>query len=704
MIILADTGVSGYRYVIDRDEDSYTILEGNMDLFEHTAELMRENGDEKPYYRMVLSCEEPELDLEKMTEIYYDFKDLFFKNYDENEYQLFSVIHWDDEHPHIHVGIIRNSMVNNKKLRLIRFGHDTKRIDSIAEIINYKHGLSSAKENVSLMKTTPEQKKRDWQVKKGAPWSEVEDDNIHYFFRISIKQVSDFADFKKKIEGKYPDVEFYDYERSNGEKTININGRAFTSFLFNEDWFNKNLDELKKNDNLKGSIPRENAAFYKELYEYRTKEHADELNSRGIHKGLLEFKLENGLINLPQGSTRIDERFEVIQRLRKLDLKYKKDRDRFKKDVESFDDILLCKEDFELFLGDINAKLDKFDFDKRRGGGYISIEKDGKKMYIENNKLYDACCLNKDDLDYLSKKDTLDVEFIKEQFAGLSSRKNEDLHTLRTIISSEVLSRMINNKDELISFLGELDLQIINSGTTISRGNYITVAFKGKRVSVYDNHIHDVYNEIQSEDTKIVNKNDILDSVSRDEFFREEKPESITEYKLTKADDIDFIVLNKNYEKFEVNDLLRDRNRPCRIEDDYDAIVLEKSIDDDKSSNIILDMISKRDWEYVRLVGDIHYQESMIENMMYLTKGRDVEWMDKIIIDCDLYDSGVFVKNGTVFDVNQRSLFNGVAGVDSESEAAVKRDISVEEIRAEVDEVFTEVRKDINSRIERLIV
>jgi len=330
LIIDIDRGSKdGYaKYLTDRDPDSYTIIDGNLDLFELSAEYFRKKGNENPYYRVLLSFDEEHLTLSDMTEIYNSFKDKFLKNYDLDEHQIFSVIHWDDEKPHIHMGILTNSMINEKQLRVMRGFADVPRVDSIGEMLNYEFNLKSYRDSISIFKTTPEQKTRNWKAKKGSHWYGVEDDDYQRQIVQLAKGAKTFKDFDKSLKRTFPGSKIRTDANTIGEKVFSISrDRAFTSFLFSEKWFNSNIKMIHEDDliNKTVSIKRDSYEEYQARFERTTQAHKLDLEQRNIHDGLLEYKLKNSFVSLDTSNISIEE----INTLKLLNLGSKRDRAKF---------------------------------------------------------------------------------------------------------------------------------------------------------------------------------------------------------------------------------------------------------------------------------------------------------------------------------------------------------------------------------------
>lgn len=671
MIFLVDTPKdikSGYSYVINRPEDSYTMLEGDVKLFDKIAFDLKERGvTDKPYDTLVLSFEEEDLTLEEIQEIYYDWKSMYLESYDEDEYYMTSVVHWDDDHPHIHVGIINRSTINEKHLRMTRYGVDnTKngRNTAIQEIINYKYNLKSPIGEKFLYQTTPEQKKRDWIVHKGREFYKVEDDEIYDNMRYESIHAKDYQEFYEKMLQHYPTLEIVDkYEE---EVHIKIGKKKFKSLLFNEEFYNSHLDEIKSGvDRFDISGLRKSEEDYQEQYFDKNEAHKKQLEERKIHEGLLELKVNKGELQFLKDSLNINEEFAKVSRLKALDLKYKRYRERVKKNIADVHKYIFCKEDLVELLDYAGFKLKKFAYDKRRDGGYIVIEKDETDIYINTNELYDVCLTSRNSQEYLEKTNEIRVEKLKNSVKTLNLSKRANIDIVKYQLLNDVIELNIKNEDEFNKLLNEVGLEKINEGYSVSKGGYITLREIGKtkKFSLYDDLIYSFYNE----DIKLSNEllNDSVKSTLKDIKEAEDlKPESVNEFKLKNSGDVNLKAINLTGDSVDIKPKVKEeRNRKASaiVEDYNDELIIKKALNFKAAGDELAKRLGSKRWEHMRLTGSSDpYQKALLDSLSYLSKESEDSrvWIDKMMIETDLSENVININKGGIYELEFKPIDN----------------------------------------------
>ena len=672
MIFLADTPKdikSGYSYVINRDEDRYTILEGDIKLFDKISFDLKARGiTDSPYDTLVLSFEEEDLTLDEIMEIYYDWKELYLGSYDPDEYYLFSVVHWDDDHPHIHIGVINRSMVNEKQLRMTRYGIDNKesgRNGAIQEIINYKYRLKSPIGEKWLYQTTREQKKRDWEVGKGKPFYEVEDDRIYSYFRGAVRQSKDFGEFLSMVEARYGKVEIK--KEFEEEVVINIGGRRYKSLLFNEVFFNEHIDEIKKGvDRFEIGGLRKDENHYLELYDEKNEKHSSELERRNIHEGLLEHKLNKGELGFLKDAISIDDEFDKIKRLKNYDID--EDGAKIEEIIKSGSNYIFCLDDFKLFLKYCGMSVK--DYGETKGDGWVVIKKDDKEIKIYDNGLFEVCKTNRYDKLYFEKINRVRVDKIKDKIDKLPINKRENIEIIKMSISDEIIERNIMDRASFEAFLNAIGVEKVNDGYSVSRGGYITLNIKGKKVAFYDDmmygYYHDDINDLPTRRLGDINfngsdlddlPNDALKSSLCDIIGGEAvKPESVYEFKLKYIEDVGLRVVKIGAKQEDINlnfDVKRDRKAKAVIYDKGVEIDLKKSLSHKDGTDAVIGVMEKKDWKSVRLSGCEEYQKSLIYAMSYLsaTRKESADWIDDILIESDVSENILNINKGEIFEI-----------------------------------------------------
>lgn len=652
MIIDINKGSEGFgRYVTGRDKNSYVIIDGDLALFETTAEYYRTTHNvENPYYRVLLSFDEEHLDTTDITEIYLAFKEKFLSNYDPEEYQCFSVIHFDDEKPHVHMGIISNNLINHKELRLMRGLTDVKRIDSTAETLNYEFNLKSDKNSVPILKLAKDQKERNWKVKKGANWYPCITDSVYDFIDSASKSVANFEDFISVLKKEYPFIKFTPTPDIFGQYTAYIGETKIKSFIFNKEWFISNLEEIRDKplSSIKTSIKREDYEFYKKDLESRNLHHKLHLIERNIHEGLLEHKLKSNQINIED----FDVDYKKLYNLIDIGLETNVNKLLFKDTILEISKITKSIEELEILLNTVGATYVRSGFDDKKGGKYITIEKNGTKMiipseelyYIANTKLEDIYSGRKEDisLKYSNKR----VQTFEEKMNVLTPTKNYERMLIKNEILNEVANRNIKTKEEFEIFLNSFGASFIKTGNDIAKGDNITIQFKNKNIMIFSSLLNSFYNPVfESSNTKITN--DLLTKTVDTIFYKDAAVESLNEFKLNNSP-----TLNYSIESNDTNDLYynkdedldtRDRNQKNIIEDNNVSIVLKKSLDMELAAQNLVQKLIVKQWENISINGTREFKDYVLKEILLHQKN-----LPSLV---NIYDSELghlILKNGQI--------------------------------------------------------
>ena len=695
MLILFDkSGSKGYaKYLVNRPEDSYTIIEGSRPSFEKRQNhLLDDLNLEKSHYRFVLSFDEENLDQNDMMEIYNDFKDHFFKSYDPQEYELFSVIHWDDNKPHIHMGLIANSLINDKELRVSRGNIDIPRIDAIAEILNYKHNLKSAKSSQNIFKKTNEQNIRDRRVKKhNIKYYEVPDDIFHYEFEKLAKNSKDFKEFMKKIQKKYPSSELYKDLNHIKEGTLKIDDKhSFTSVLFNETFFNKNKNIIDTENLQEFSIksPRKTPKEYEEQFNKTNLAHKLDINStsRQIHKGFIHH---NQLIQDLENVTDLDtgeltelsqETIDSIIPNTLIALKKVKDFTNLTKEEDlMLKEAILVSRRYEAQLKNFKIPLDErtpittlVPFNEKilnLTPTQVITELISRTLQKTNNKneskiieriinaqfkpfTQNTYTISKNNrsLKIIDKKTTqkLNQEKINpdtltlfENIKTLSPKNKPELEKIKELTLKHLLKENITTKTELENFLKENQIELTKIGADYKIGKYITLKFKNKTFRIFNDFLHqaasqsthDSNNQIQ----QFPNSNDALSSVIKEKIFEYIKPTTLQEFRLKDAPELNYKIHNLDAE-FSTQDtnLSRTNKSEHEITFNNDKIHIRKSINPNQLAKKIIEDIKKNKWKNIRIQSDQFLEQQIIAMLQKeqenLTKNAQPDWIKNMKI------------------------------------------------------------------------
>lgn len=635
MIIDINKGSKGYgNYVTNRDENSYLILDGDLSTFETLAEYYRTiHNVEKPYYRVLLSFDEEHLDSTDITELYLEFKENFLSNYDPEEYQCFAVAHFDDEKPHVHMGIISQNLINHKELRLMRGNTDIKRIDSLAEVISYEHNLKSPKDSIPILKLTKEQKERNWKIKKGRNWYPCESDNIYDFIDSASKSCTNFNEFISILKNKYPSFKLEKFGDIHGQKILNIGDLRIKSFLFNEQWFEQNLELIREKPltSIKTKIKRENYEFYKNDFENRNENHKTHLIERNIHEGLLEHKLKINQINIEDFDVDLSSLYE----LKNLEIISNENKNKLKQIIIETSKIVKTKDELEALLSVVGIKLVRTGTDIKKGGDYITVEKNNIKILIADKDLYYIANTTLNDIlegkreDKSLKHNNLRPQTFYEKLNVLLPTKHAEREIIKNLIINEVLKLNINNKDDFEYFLSTFDAKFIKTGIDVNKGSNITISFKDKNMVIFSDFLSSFYNIIngnkEEEKIKLKQEHNLLNNTIDSIFYNKTTSESLNEYYLNNISDINYsIESNDTTDMFfnrDENLDLRDRNRKNIIEDNNSLLLLKKSTDIELAAKEFIDKLVQKKWKNITVNGSEEFK-NYVYNQILLNQDK----------------------------------------------------------------------------------
>lgn len=502
----------GY-YLTNRDKDAFFVIEGDSKRIDSLAQEYLNTGVKKKnsHTSFVLSFKEDNLTKNQLIDYYHEFKKMMFKNYIDEELEILSVIHFDDNKPHIHCNVLNGSMIDSfRELRLFRGNVDIPRNNAIQEIINYNNGLESVFNNFNLLSLTDEQQKRDWLIKHDARKNyRVFDDDFFDFIEKNINSVYNYDEFLNKIKTKYGKVVINKYSslikqginlstilKQNQlvlteHKKNKIDNYVYNSKLFDKRWFNKHLKEIQ--DALKNGIAFKDIKFserrkskkeYERILTETTAKHENHLYERKIGKKYLgtnfNFVLENRVKKLIDEYNKIDD--------------------------ESLSSFIIKSERYLSFCNE--QYINKFvkDFG---GIDHFKINIDKSINYNGNNGT--VTYFSENLYNYLSKSDDKfdkDNEYFlfMELLAKISHLKYKD--KIRIFLENEIFKHRVLTKKELEELLRHFGLRVIRAGEDRKKGKYLTLENEFGKLALYNDKIVEIYKNTYFQKEEYKNKRD----------------------------------------------------------------------------------------------------------------------------------------------------------------------------------------------------
>lgn len=614
--VKAGSSIDVGKYLTDRDLAAFTIIEGNAEKFDYLCEksLIENNRKKISHYSFVLSFKEEHLTKDDLLNYYMQFKEKMFCNYEPSELEILSVIHWDDNKPHIHCVVINSSQIdNNRDLRLFRGYPDFSRVESIQEIINYENDLASVFDSHNLLSLTQEQKRRDWKVKKReVPYYEVFDDVVYKKIDEILKDdmIVSYDRFINEIEKNFGKTVIVNTNKLNKdgfneanllkesklvltEKFTSKNENySFNSKLFDKTWFNKNILKIKtalinniNASDIKYKIKKKTYKEQLQTFETTNKKHEEHIFSRKVGK---KFTTSN-----------IDKIFETnLEKINRFNLT-ELNKSIFESQVEK---LLFAanKKNLLYFIENLNIKKFKITNDS------IEYTKGNQKFSIFNEDLIN---IYKNKVSSGNKNNSKKLE--QELISFLENLKsNKAKAKVRESIEELFYIYKIKNHNEFIELLKKFNIKINKIGFDSQNGNYITIDFNNNKVRLYNDVIYNICKE--NDDTSYNNKRDIIiNDTLKDTFLsnyiksvyleinqKNDFINTVNGYRLYKSDDVIncYFSIAKNNDSSDVNSPFTYKNHPYNDYEQVDykmntnTFKVHKTLDKTKTANNIADM------------------------------------------------------------------------------------------------------------------
>jgi len=636
--VKASTSTDVGNYLTDRDKEAFTLIEGDASRFDYICEkTLSENTRKKiSHYSYVLSFKEEHLTKDDLVNYYLQFKEKMFLNYDLSELEILSVIHWDDNKPHIHCTVVNSSQLDNSDLQLYRGYVDFSRVEAVQEIINYENDLSSVFDSHNLLSLTPEQKRRDWKVKKReVPYYKVFDD---YFYEeidklLKIDTMVNFDTFIDEIENKFGKVAFVNSNKlkSSGfnESTLLKETKlvltekftskgetySFNSKLFDKNWFNKNILKIKTNllnrnvNDIKYKIKKKSYKDQLKILKETTKKHEEHIYGRKVGKKYISDNVDYVFKN----SVKTINKFK-INSLNKELLETQIERLLF----------IANKKNLEYFIK--NLDIESYLISEE---GYIEYIKNGTAFKIYNDELINIYKSNPNSK--YKDKELKDIEqLIYQSLENLKS--NKEKAKLRAAIEELFYLKKVKSKNELVELLKKYNINIDRVGHDTKKGHFITLIHNNNKVRLYNDII---YNTLNHDDSLYIDKrenainqnlkDDFLSHYIKSVYLDLHKSNeynyinSINGYRLHKSQDVlnaYFSIAKKNDFNSTNNDFFKYKNHPYN---DYEQVEynmangsfkINKSLDKYKTGKNIADMY------FMKGSTDINISENMDNELL----------------------------------------------------------------------------------------
>ncbi len=657
--VKAKDTVNGGSYATDRESEAFKIFEGDPKRFDSLS-LEISKKKKVTHYSFLLSFKEENLTKDDLLKYYYQFKEKAFANYNQDELEILAIAHFDDNKPHIHCNVISSSQIDNRDLRLYRGYVDFSRIEAIQEIINYENDLESPFDNMNLLSLTPGQKKRDWKVKKREvkPYK-ILDDEVYEHIENLLKDplMVSYKDFINRIEKRFGDTKVLkpkelaidgNFNNSRLLKECQLvltkhltsegNNLVYNSKLFDESWFNKNINYIKENifnrdlKSIKFKLEKKDYKKQQTVLKETTLKHEEHIYSRKIGKKYLN---ENKNILL----------FKKIADINDIRVN-KKNKDEFEDLIEN---TLSNLNKDEIVDFNNNFKISKVELKNENGVGYLKFTKNNIDFNIYNKNLVNL-------FNNGSSLENIDSMINKlKSFENFKSNKEKKEFTI--LLEDVFYSKKISKKEDFIDLLNTIDVAFEKIGQDSKKGNFILLKDKNNnKIRVYNDVFYnfllnenDISKYKTNRDIQINSNlkdkllNNYIRSVYVDMHKNEEVINTVKDYQLFKSDNLintyfsfknDDLKLNED-----VNDLSFFTNYRKNEKVSYEKGIFKvhKTLDKKETGKNIADMY------FTRGAKDIKIHKGMDQEILEAFKDR---------LNEKKYDIRLWDENNKLFYVN----------------------------------------------------
>jgi len=234
---------------MSRDElDKRIPIEGDLIVTQAVIDTIPDNKQER-YLHITMSFNEPDVDEDKMMEVYQQYKKELMHAYGDDEFNIYAEIHWpkvkesynfktevmEPRFPHVHIVIPKKNLLTGGFLNPLGMHEKSlKYIDAIQEKLNRANGLSSPRESPRVgfnhyETALGKYKDKEFASKNGEVKRDIHNALVARDIRSLEKfeqLLNEFGEVKVRNAGK--PTQYFAIKISGDQKFTNLKGNLFT--------------------------------------------------------------------------------------------------------------------------------------------------------------------------------------------------------------------------------------------------------------------------------------------------------------------------------------------------------------------------------------------------------------------------------------------------------------------------------------------
>jgi hypothetical protein len=234
---------------MSRDElDKRIPIEGDLIVTQAVIDTIPDNKQER-YLHITMSFNEPDVDEDKMMEVYQQYKKELMHAYGDDEFNIYAEIHWpkvkesynfktevmEPRFPHVHIVIPKKNLLTGGFLNPLGMHEKSlKYIDAIQEKLNRENGLSSPRESPRVgfnhyETALGKYKDKEFASKNGEVKRDIHNALVARDIRSLEKfeqLLNEFGEVKVRNAGK--PTQYFAIKVSGDQKFTNLKGNLFT--------------------------------------------------------------------------------------------------------------------------------------------------------------------------------------------------------------------------------------------------------------------------------------------------------------------------------------------------------------------------------------------------------------------------------------------------------------------------------------------